>query len=505
MTPSTAHVLGGGLAGMAAAWELAKAGWKVVIYEKSERLGGKAGSDAKPTDTGEYIMDHGYHLFPEWYRNVRTLMGEAGISYRRITDPGDLFIGAARPVPTTSLEGNILEAENAGGVTLAQFAASVIVLAATPDEELMPLNVKCFLIGRFGETVAGQLAPSYEGLIFKALSGSVEELSALSLAKMFRRWIEEPGNLKKPAWSALIGNLQTTFIEPIQQALASLGCEINTGSGVSGLTFADGGIASFKVGKDLIEVAEGDVVVSALPADRLAAVLAASDGDPLPTALVEKVETIASHMEPMSAVDVVFNVKLRTPDQHFAFDGSEHSLTAYDISKVWPPDELPPGSGGSTVLQLIVARSGGLFDGLDPDAYDEALIAAVLGDLDTVMPGVDRVGVYPMSNVDAKLSIDWVGIHEFRPDPRPLGDGSNFWICGDWMDSSIGIASMEAAVGSGRSVGHAIANPGATVTLDPPTTADGWWSRYAPLARLVVRSIGRRGSRRPRLNDQSGS
>ena len=86
-----AVIIGGGLAGMSAAWELARRGLQVELYEKANRLGGKAGSERR--DDG-YYSDHGYHLFPAWYENVRQLMGEAGIDYDMELIPGERFIGS---------------------------------------------------------------------------------------------------------------------------------------------------------------------------------------------------------------------------------------------------------------------------------------------------------------------------------------------------------------------------------------------------------------------------
>jgi monoamine oxidase len=44
MTTPSAIVVGGGLAGITVARELAMRGWRVTLLERSQRLGGKAGS-----------------------------------------------------------------------------------------------------------------------------------------------------------------------------------------------------------------------------------------------------------------------------------------------------------------------------------------------------------------------------------------------------------------------------------------------------------------------------
>ncbi len=69
-------IIGGGLAGMTAAYELRKAGAEVVLLEASCRLGGKAGADRLGTDYHE----HGNHFFPAWYLNTRRLLKELELS-----------------------------------------------------------------------------------------------------------------------------------------------------------------------------------------------------------------------------------------------------------------------------------------------------------------------------------------------------------------------------------------------------------------------------------------
>ncbi|MEX2264151.1 MAG: FAD-dependent oxidoreductase [Bryobacteraceae bacterium] len=71
----TAIVVGGGLASMVVARELALRRWRVILLERSKRLGGKAGSDIKDGR----LVEHGYHVFPKWYPNVRAIVDRIGV------------------------------------------------------------------------------------------------------------------------------------------------------------------------------------------------------------------------------------------------------------------------------------------------------------------------------------------------------------------------------------------------------------------------------------------
>ena len=74
----TAVVLGGGMGGMVAADELAQRGYKVTVYERWDRWGGKARSfsryDSASEDRKGLPGEHGFRFFPGWYRHVPNSM-----------------------------------------------------------------------------------------------------------------------------------------------------------------------------------------------------------------------------------------------------------------------------------------------------------------------------------------------------------------------------------------------------------------------------------------------
>lgn len=67
-------VLGGGVAGLTAAHELAERGYRVTVYERNDAPGGKARSmDVPGTGTGGRLPlpgEHGFRFFPGFYRNL---------------------------------------------------------------------------------------------------------------------------------------------------------------------------------------------------------------------------------------------------------------------------------------------------------------------------------------------------------------------------------------------------------------------------------------------------
>ncbi|MFI5509357.1 FAD-dependent oxidoreductase [Mycobacterium sp. NPDC051804] len=83
-------ILGGGMAGLSAAWRLSEPGWRdrfesITVYQRGWRLGGKGASSRG--DNGR-IEEHGLHVWLGAYENAFTLMRECYAELdRATTDP----------------------------------------------------------------------------------------------------------------------------------------------------------------------------------------------------------------------------------------------------------------------------------------------------------------------------------------------------------------------------------------------------------------------------------
>lgn len=99
-------VLGGGMAGLTAAWQLSRPGWRdelesITVYQRGGRLGGKGASSRGVHDR---IEEHGLHVWMGYYENAFRLMRDVyGQLDRPVTDPGcpirtidDAFLPAGR-------------------------------------------------------------------------------------------------------------------------------------------------------------------------------------------------------------------------------------------------------------------------------------------------------------------------------------------------------------------------------------------------------------------------
>ena len=128
-------VLGGGVAGMSAAHELAERGFQVTVYEKKAIPGGKARSVPVPK-TGKHGNkdlpgEHGFRFFPSFYRHVTDTMKRIPYENNKKGVFGNL-------TNTTRIE--ITQFQKNGVIMLAQFPRSlkelVILLKAALDLEV---------------------------------------------------------------------------------------------------------------------------------------------------------------------------------------------------------------------------------------------------------------------------------------------------------------------------------------------------------------------------------
>lgn len=84
-TAKNVAVIGGGIAGISAAINLAERGFGVDLYEKNDYLGGKLGAWKFQSNGEELEVEHGFHAFFRQYYNLRDFMQRIDIYKHLIT------------------------------------------------------------------------------------------------------------------------------------------------------------------------------------------------------------------------------------------------------------------------------------------------------------------------------------------------------------------------------------------------------------------------------------
>jgi glycine/D-amino acid oxidase-like deaminating enzyme len=450
-----AIVVGCGLAGMVVASELRKRGVTVTVLEASDRAGGKAGADA----AGGFCEEHGYHVFPGWYRNTRALLRDLGVignlididrfhhlrrgrfpefdTYHSLTSPGALRHNLLHGILTTPQ-------------TVVSFFFGVD-LAAQPFRRsgfLDRVSANGFLRSRF--YASDPIANFHQQTVLQASSIPTYDVSAMTTQKLVQCWLGTP----EPFLSILNGNLQDKFVVPLLSRLRAQGVLVRMNSAVRRLEVRDDRIAAVEL--DGGERIAGDVFVLTTPHAVThgfvdAEVYAAEDRQaafkPDRTRLADLV-----HLEsaPMAALNVYFRRKIPDiPKEHVNLYLSRYGTSFIDVSQHW--EGLP-----NTALCMIAANFASL-SMLPEDEMARALIRELLLYVPTIgWEDVERWCMLP--NVDAPLFLNTVSSWSNRPGARTLVD--NLYTAGDYCRSDADLTTMESAIMCALSAAGAILEDG---------------------------------------------
>jgi monoamine oxidase len=438
-------VIGGGLAGMTAAFRLAQRGLRVQLVEAGPRLGGKAGANRNAADFDE----HGYHIFPTWYLNVWSIVDELGIRdhFVECTDFRQLVAGRfpqTRSLHNIGAIGSSWRNLTSGVMSLPEmslFYYATLDLVSQHYRErafLDQISMSGFIRSRFYRTE--NVAREFQDLMLKGISVPSFMVSAMTMQKVMRNWVRYP----TPMYRILDGNLQQFFIEPFAEQLRANSVKILLGrrlvqlevdgTRVVGLTFqgAKGGSTHL----------EPDWVVLAIPVEKLREVL--DDG------LYKAAPSLfgINHLRAaaMAALDVYCNRRLvNLPRDHVNLIGSRFGLSFIDVSQTW--------SGYDTTVLNVIASD---FEELETVSDAEAA-KQIVAELQRFLPELswERIDHYCFqSNKTEPLFMNDVGIWKYRP--KATCELDNLFLAGDFCQSHIDLVSMEGAVSTGLLAAEAL-------------------------------------------------
>jgi uncharacterized protein with NAD-binding domain and iron-sulfur cluster len=295
----TVAVLGGGVAGLTAAHELADRGFAVTVYESRDRPGGKARSLPVPRSaTGgraDLPAEHGFRFFPGFYRHVPDTMG-------RIPYPGNRRGVLDNLVPATRL----LLAQSGGRnelLSAAQLPASLdeltavtrFVFAWTTQLGIPPAE-QAFFVERLltlltsceerrleqWETQswwtfvdADRRSPAFrkflaDGLTRTLVAARAREISARTGGYILLQLILDLTRVGGRADRLLDGPTSDVWITPWVEHLEARGVELRLNATVEGIHVAGGRISGVTVGAaDGRRTVAADHYVAALPVEQL--------------------------------------------------------------------------------------------------------------------------------------------------------------------------------------------------------------------------------------------
>ncbi len=458
-------IVGGGLAGLAAATSLVDRGVRVTLIESRPRLGGRASSFQDPA-TGE-MVDNCQHVSMVCCTNLADFCRKVGIAdlFRRVPDvrflspEGKLsrLIGDNLPAPL-HLARSFLGANYLSLSERLRVAYGVARLA-DPKGDRPGESFESWL-RRHGQT--DRTIERYWGtVLISALNERLDRMDVGHARKVFLDgFLRTSDGYQMEIPLAPLGEIYGTRLE---RWLAEHGVEVRLTTGVKSVEVdEDGHLTGLRLRSG--EAIDADFVVLAVPFDRVAGLLGPDILDRIPTLG----ELGSMESSPITGVHLWFDRPV-CPYEHvvtvgrlvqWVFDHSAIQGRAVD-------------EGRGQYLQVVISASYDLL----PMSKAE-ILEAVLADVAAIWPGAR----------DAKLNRSWVvtehgatfavrpGVDAIRPPQRTPVDG--LFLAGDWTSTGWP-ATMEGAVRSGyRAAEGVLADLGDARRLVRPDLPQGRLARW---------------------------
>lgn len=528
-------VLGGGMAGLTAAHELAERGFDVTVFEPTA-LGGKARSIPSPgTGTGGRLDlpgEHGFRFFPGFYQSVPDTM-------RRIPFPGNsngvfdnLVAGTtfrlALPGPDLTAPAT-LAGPNLGIYdldTLQQTLQSSFDIGTSipaPELELFARKLTMFLTSclprrdtewenqTWSQTLqAAGKSPTYQKILVSALTRQVvaarpDVVSTRTIGIMGQAFVWNAlGTVPQYGHTDRLLCAPTTeaWIDPWETLLRSLGVKFQMGWAAESLDVSGGSISGARVvdGRGNRAQVDADWFVAAMPVERIVPLLSSGilNVDPSLESLHE--------LETDWMVGIQYFLRTPTPiaNGHVAYLGSPWSLTSISQAQFWRRD-FPSTYGDGTVRDCLSVdisdwdAPGPLTGKSAKECTHEEIAREVWAQMSTCLddsgsmilnfddvvswfidPGVQWNG--SRNTNETPLLINTVGSWAHRPEARTAIP--NLFLAGDYVRTDINLATMESANEAARAAVNALLD-----AADAPGPQCQMFALYEPLELAPLRKI----------------
>jgi hydroxysqualene dehydroxylase len=257
---SRIHIIGAGIAGLAAGVRLSHLGQVVSIYEAAPRAGGRCRSyhDAQL----DCVIDNGNHLMMSGNHAVAAYLKDIGATDRLTGPPNANF-----PFVDVSTGERWCLRPGRGVIPWWIFDASRRVPRTTPREYLSALRI---LNSSPDETVTDCVASNgplyknfWEPLTVAALNTDPQHAAA----QLMRPVLTETFLRGSTACRPLIAchSLANALVDPAVELLTANGAEMNFGSRVKALSFKGERVSSLELDSGSINIAQRDLIVVATP------------------------------------------------------------------------------------------------------------------------------------------------------------------------------------------------------------------------------------------------
>ena len=436
-------MIGGGLAGITAALDLAEAGARVTLLEARRRLGGATFS----VERDGLWIDNGQHVFLRCCTEYRALLDRLGVA-------GQTVLQDRLDIPVLRPGGGVARLRRSGlpaplhlGAALARYdplstgerarvarAVRALQRLSLDDPSLDTRTFADFLAdhGQSPRAIAGL----WDLITLPTVNLPSAEASLALAAKVFKTGLLETADAADVGYPVVA--LQQLHGDAAERALAAAGAEVRRGVRVRSLAAGGEGVTvTFDEG-----TLEAETVVLAVPHDDVAALL--GDG-----ALAPGVDPERLGVSPIVNLHVVYD----RPVSSFPF------AAALDTPVQWVFDRTASaGLEEGQYLAVSLSGAAGYLERTVDDVREEFVPA-----LEALFPAARnaRLVSFFVTREPRATFRGVPGTAAHRPGPRTRLPG--VYLAGAWTDTGWP-ATMEGAVRSGRAaVRAALADAGRPV------------------------------------------
>ena len=253
------HIIGAGMAGLAAALRLRHVGRAVAVYEAAPRAGGRCRSYHDPQL--DCIIDNGNHLLMSGNSAAMAYLDEVG-ARDRVAGPRE----AAFPFVDAESNERWCVQPGEGPIPWWILDAKRRVPHTSPFDYLSALRLLSADDTRTVAQCVGTVGPLYrnfwEPLTVGAINTAPEQAAAVLMLPVLMETFLKGAAACRPLVAR--ANLADALINPALEKLSKAGVDVRFGAKLRGLTF-DRGVTALEMDGATIAVAADDIVILAVP------------------------------------------------------------------------------------------------------------------------------------------------------------------------------------------------------------------------------------------------
>lgn len=458
--PPTVAIVGGGLAGIAAAAALGQAGFNVTLLESRQSLGGRSTSYCD-AESGA-IIDNCQHVSMGCCTNLQHLCVTLQLEGAFRTEQELYFVspsGTCTPFRADSLPAPLHLTRAFWRLPYLslmdkwKFARAVNQLAAATTDSLRGQNFQNWL-KTHGQTDT-LIRNVWEVVLVSALSESLDRVDAAYARKVF-----VDGFLTNTqGWKIKIPqvSLDELYSKRARNALHALGVDVQLESRASSLISDSQRVTSLllKEGREII----ADEFILAVPQHHLGPLLSTQ---PALHSLAEQVRQIET--APITSVHLWFD----RPITHLP-----HAVLVDRLGQwLFARGEAPCATGTEYLYQVVISASRQL-----AGMTQTEVIEKIVGELRAIWPASSSATLQHARLITERRAVFSAtpGIDRLRPPQQTLLE--NLQLAGDWTQTGWP-ATMEGAVRSGYlAATNVLRRHGIHSTVVQPSLSRGWMAR----------------------------